>query len=185
MLTGTRVAGQVGLYGLMARFDKPEALLVASRRARDRGYSHMDAYSPMPVEGLAEAVGFRSKAVSYFVFTGGLLGACGGFGLMWWITVIAFPHIVSGRPLNSWPAYIPITFECMVLVACFTAVISMMALNGLPQPYHPVFNVPEFERASRDKFFLCIEASDPKFSVEETRTFLEELGPEEVHEVAP
>ena len=169
----------------MAEFGTPEALLAASRRARDQGYRHMDAYTPMPVEGLAEAVGFRSRAVSYFVFAGGLAGACGGFGLMWWITVIAFPHVVSGRPLNSWPAYIPITFECMVLVACFTAVIAMLALNGLPEPYHPVFNVPEFERASRDRFFLCIEATDPQFDVEATRRFLEQLGPEEVHEVAP
>lgn len=185
MLTETRVAGRVALYGLMAEFNTPEALLDAGRRARDAGYRDMDAYTPMPVEGLGEAIGFRSKAVSYFVFVGGLAGACGGFGLMWWISVIAFPHIVAGRPLNSWPAYIPVTFECMVLVACFTAVISMMALNGLPQPYHPVFNVPEFARASRDKFFLCIEASDPQFDLESTRRFLEELDPEEVHEVAP
>ncbi len=185
MLTETRVAGQIGLHGLMAEFETPEALLAASRRARDQGYRHMDAYTPMPVEGLAEAVGFRSKAVSYCVFAGGLAGACGGFGLMWWITVIAFPHIVSGRPLNSWPAYIPITFESMVLVACFTAVIVMLVLNGLPEPYHPVFNVAAFERASRDRFFLCIEASDPQFDLEVTRRFLEALGPEEVHEVSP
>ena len=185
MHTETKVAGGVVLHGLMAQFNTPEALLEAGRRARAAGYREMDAYAPMPVEGLADAIGFDSKAVSYFVFAGGLAGACGGFGLMWWITVIAFPHMVAGRPLNSWPAYIPITFECMVLVACFAAVISMMALNGLPQPYHPVFNVPEFERASRDKFFLCIEASDPQFDVQATRNFLEALGPEGVHEVAP
>jgi hypothetical protein len=185
MPTETKVAGQVKLHGLMAQFNTPEALLKAASGTRDAGYRDFDAYSPMPVEGLAEAVGFRSRAVSKFVFVGGFLGACGGFGLMWWITVIAFPHIVAGRPLNSWPAYIPITFESMVLVACFTAVISMMVLNGLPQPYHPVFNVREFERASRDKFFLCIEADDPMFDLEATRQFLEQFHPEEVHEVAP
>lgn len=172
-----------GPHGLMAEFNTPQALLAAGRSARDAGYRRMDAYSPMPVEGLAEAIGFRSRAVSWCVFIGGLAGACGGFGLMWWITVIAFPHIVAGRPLNSWPAYIPITFECMVLVACITAVVSMLALNGLPQPYHPVFNVPRFDRASRDGFFLCIEADDPQFEMEATRGFLESLAPEGVHEI--
>ena len=184
MLTGTSTASSK-LHGLMAGFSQPEPLLEAARRAYAEGYRRMDAYAPMPVEGLAEAIGFRSNAVSRWVFAAGLAGACGGFGLMWWITVIAFPHNVAGRPLNSWIAYIPITFECMVLVACFTAVIAMLALNGLPEPYHPVFNVPEFERASRDRFFLCIEAADAKFDPEATRTFLEQLHPEEVRDVTP
>jgi Protein of unknown function (DUF3341) len=185
VLTGTKVSHGVELYGLMAEFSQPEPLLGAARRAHAEGYRNMDAYSPMPVEGLAEAIGFRSSWVQRLVLVGGLLGATGGFMLCWWITVVAFPHNVAGRPLNSWPAYVPITFESMVLVACITAVVSMLALNGLPQPYHPVFNVPQFERASRDKFFLCIEASDPKFDREATRDFLEQLNPEEVLEVAP
>ncbi|MCC6364066.1 MAG: DUF3341 domain-containing protein [Bryobacterales bacterium] len=175
--------GQSGLYGLMASFDRPEPLLDAAREAHAEGYRDMDAYAPMPVEGLAEAVGFRSNSVPRIVFVGGLLGATGGFGLMWWITVIAYPHIVDGRPLNSWPAYIPITFECMVLIASLTAVVAMLGLNGLPQPYHPVFNVPQFERASRDQFFLCIEATDPKFDLAATRRFLEQQKPLEVMEV--
>lgn len=185
MLTETKVSHEVELYGLMAEFSQPEPLLQAARLAYEAGYRNMDAYSPMPVEGLAEAVGFRSNWVQRLVFMGGLLGATGGFMLCWWMTVVAFPHIVAGRPLNSWPAYIPITFEGMVLIACITAIVGMLALNGLPQPYHPVFNVPQFERASRDKFFLCIEASDPKFHRTDTRDFLKLLNPEEVLDVAP
>jgi hypothetical protein len=184
MQVETPVASPVQVYGLMASFRDPEQLLKAARRAYAEGYRQMDAYSPFPVEGLGEAIGFRSRAVSRFTFVAGLVGAAGGFGLMWWITVIAYPHNVAGRPLNSWPAYIPITFETMVLLACFTAVISMLALNGLPQPYHPVFNVPQFERASRDRFFLCIEAVDSKFDTAATREFLEQLQPEEVANVA-
>lgn len=171
------------LYGLMAEFTKPEPLVAAAQKAYDAGYRKMDAYTPMPIQGLSEAIGFTSNSVPNIVFCGGLFGACGGFGLLWWISVIAYPHNVAGRPLNSWPAYIPITFECMVLVACFTAVICMLMLNGLPQPYHPVFNVPEFARASRDRFFLCIEADDPKFDHEGTRVFLESLDPLGVTEV--
>jgi len=174
---------ETNLYGLMAEFDEPEALLEASRRAHAEGYRQMDAYSPMPVEGLAEAIGFRSSMVQRVVFAAGLLGATGGFTLCWWMTVVAYPHNVAGRPLNSWPAYVPITFESMVLIACLTAVIGMLALNGLPQPYHPVFNVERFERASRDRFFLCIEASDPKFDIRATREFLEQFGPQGVMEV--
>ena len=173
------------LYGLMAEFDQPEPLLEAARRVFEAGYRKMDAFAPMPVEGLAEAIGFRSNAVPRLVFTAGLSGAIGGFGLMYWISVIAYPHNVGGRPLNSWPAYIPITFECMVLLACLTAVVSMIMLNGLPQPYHPVFNVARFARASRDRFFLCIEATDPLFDEETTRRFLEDLHPQEVFDVAP
>jgi hypothetical protein len=186
MVTETKASGQLErLYGLMAEFDQPEPLMAAALRARAAGYRHMDAYSPMPVEGLAEAIGFRTSLVQRFVFIAGLLGATGGFTLCWWMTVVAYPHIVAGRPLNSWPAYVPITFESMVLIACLTAVVGMLALNGLPQPYHPVFNVKEFERASRDRFFLCIESTDPKFDVEKTREFLATLSPRGVMEVEP
>ena len=181
----TKATGQVELYGLMAEFDTPESLLGAAERAHEAGYRDMDAYTPMPIEGLAEAIGHRRTTVQKIVFVAGLLGATGGFMLCWWMTVIAYPHIVAGRPLNSWPAYIPITFESMVLVACITALVAMLMLNGLPQPYHPVFNVKEFERASRDRFFLCIEAKDPRFNPGETRDFLESLTPLEVMEVAP
>ncbi len=174
-----------GLHGALAQFNTPEDLIEAGEKAYAEGYRKMDAYAPMPVEGLAEAIGFRSNTISRLVFAGGLVGASAGFSLMWWISVIAFPHNVAGRPLNSWMAYIPITFECMVLVACFTAVISMLALNGLPEPYHPVFNVSQFERASRDKFFLCIEAADTKFDLKATHDFLAGLHAEEVLDVAP
>jgi ActD protein len=180
----TRVAGRLeSLYGLMAEFGTPEALLAAAEAAREAGFERMDAYAPMPVEGLAEAVGFRKTTVQKIVLAAGFLGACGGFTLCWWMTVVAYPHNVAGRPLNSWPAYVPITFESMVLVACLTALVSMLALNGLPEPYHPVFNVPEFARASRDRFFLCIESSDARFDVDGTREFLEGLRPMGVMEV--
>lgn len=149
MLTQTNDYGQLGnLHGVMAEFDDPEALLQAARQAYAAGYRQMDAYAPMPVEGLAEAIGFRNSWVQRLVFIGGLCGATGGFMLCWWITVIAYPHNVAGRPLNSWPAYVPITFETMVLIACITAVVGMLALNGLPEPYHPVFNVGRIARAS-------------------------------------
>ena len=186
MLTETKVSGKLGdLYGILAEFDSPEALLDAARAAYSEGYREMDAYTPLPVEGLAEAIGFRSSWVQRLVLIAGLCGASGGFLLCWWITVVAYPHNVAGRPLNSWPAYIPITFEGMVLIACITAVVSMLALNGLPQPYHPVFNVERFARASRDKFFLCIEAVDPRFDLDTTRQFLERLHPREVTDVEP
>jgi len=183
--TEVKTRAGVEFYALMAEFDQPEPLLEAARKAFGEGYRHMDAYSPMPVEGLAEAIGFRTSWVQRLVLAAGIAGATGGFMLCWWMTVVAFPHIVAGRPLNSWPAYIPITFESMVLVACITAVVGMLALNGLPQPYHPVFNAKQFERASRDRFFLCIEASDPHFEFERTRQFLKGFDPLEVIEVAP
>jgi hypothetical protein len=184
MPTEIKATGQLEkLYGLMAEFDTPEQLLDAAEKAREEGYREMDAYAPMPVEGLAEAVGFRTNLVQRIVFIAGICGATGGFMLCWWMTVIAYPHNVAGRPLNSWPAYVPITFELMVLIACLSAVIGMLMLNGLPQPYHPVFNVKEFERASRDKFFLCIETQDPKFDFGATWEFLEGLEPRAVMEV--
>jgi len=172
-----------GLYGVMAEFDDSEGLLHAAKKAYAAGYRKMDAYSPLEVEGLAEAIGFSRNFVSPVVLVGGILGGCGGFGLMYWISVIAYPFNVGGRPLNSWPAYIPITFECTVLLAALSAVIGMFAMNGLPKPYHPVFNVERFARASVDRFFLCIEVSDPKFDHEGVKVFLNELNPIEVSEV--
>jgi hypothetical protein len=168
----------------MAQFETPEQVVSAAQRAYDAGYRKMDAYSPMPVEGLAEAIGFKRNYVSLVVLIGGLCGCVGGFGLLWWIAVIAYPHNVGGRPFDSWPAFIPITFECTVLLAALSSVVGMLAMNKLPMPYHPVFNVAEFaQRASVDRFFLCIEANDPKFDREKTKAFLLELNPEEVSEV--
>lgn len=169
-----------GIHGILAEFDSPEELVGACERAYADGYRRMDAYAPMPVTGLAEAIGYKKNYVANCVLIAGICGACFGFGLLEWITVVAYPHNVGGRPLNSWPSYIPITFECMILFASLTAIISMLAMNGLPKPYHPLFNVTEFERASIDKFFLCIESSDPKFGVEETQQFLRNIGGNEV-----
>jgi hypothetical protein len=179
-----RFEDRFGLHGIMARFEEPEELLKAAHKAYGAGYRRMDAYTPMPIEGLAEAIGFTRHWVSLAVLIGGLLGCVGGFGLLYWIAVIAYPHNVGGRPFVSWPMYIPITFECTVLLAGLTSAIGMLIMNKLPMPYHPVFNVQSFaERASIDRFFLCIEADDPKFDRAQTRAFLEELNPEEVAEV--
>ncbi len=163
------------LYGLMAEFETPEEIVNAAQRAYDEGYRRMDAYSPMPVEGLADALGFHKTRVPLLVLIGGTLGCLGGFYLQYWCNGVAYPMNVAGRPLNSWPMFIPITFEVTVLCAALTAVFGMLALNGLPQPYHPVFNVPRFAMASRNRFFLCIESRDPKFDREKTREFLESL----------
>ena len=173
-----------GIYGVMAEFEQPEQLLDAAKRTYAAGYRKMDAYSPMPIEGLSEAIGFTRNWVSAVVLGGGLAGCVGGFGLLWWISKIAYPHNIGGRPFNSWLMYIPITFECTVLLAALSAVVGMLAMNKLPMPYHPVFNVAEFaKRASIDRFFLCIEADDPMFDREKTKAFLQELNPEEVAEV--
>lgn len=168
------------VHGAMGEFDTPEELVEACERAYAAGYRKMDAYAPMPVTGLAEAIGFKKNYVALAVLLGGIAGCTGGYGLLYWITVIAYPHNVGGRPLHSWPSYIPITFECMILIASLTALIAMLAMNGLPKPYHPVFNIPAFDRASIDKFFLCIESSDPKFRTDDTLEFLRETGAKEV-----
>lgn len=173
-----------GLYGLMAEFHHPEELVQAAHLAYTAGYRKMEGYSPLPVEGLSEAIGFKRHFVSLVVLCGGLTGMFGGFMLMWWITVIAFPHNVAGHPMNSWVSYIPLTFECTVLLAALSAVIGMFAMNGLPEPYHPVFNVQRFvERGSRDRFFLVIETADPLFDLEKTRIFLNEMEPLGVFDV--
>jgi ActD protein len=173
----------VRIYGLMAEFDDPATLLAATRHSYQEGYRRMDAYSPFPVEGLAEALGAGRKEVPLIVLLGGLVGCFGGFFMQYYIAVIYFPLNIGGRPLNSWPAFIPVTFELTVLVAALSAVFGLLALNGLPMPYHPTFNVPRFKSASRDRFFLCIEATDPKFDRYTTREHLLSLGPREVNEV--
>jgi hypothetical protein len=173
------------VYGLLAEFDDPDDLVHAARRAHEMGYRRMDAYSPFPVEGLSEAVGFQRNRLPLLVLICGIVGAAAGFSLQYFASAIDYPLNVGGRPFNSWPAFIPITFELTILIAAFGAVFGMLVLNGLPQPYHPVFNVPRFALASRDRFFLCIEATDPQFDRQETRSFLESLGAGAVSEVEP
>ena len=171
------------LYGMMAEFDNPTALVVAIHKARAAGYRAMDAYSPFPIEEVSEALHIHDRLLPALVLVGGILGCIGGFALATWTSVFDYPINVGGRPFFSWPSFIPITFECTVLVAAATCVLGLLALNGLPMPYHPVFNVPQFALATREKFFLCIEATDPQFDLTETRRFLESLEALSVAEV--
>ncbi len=171
------------LYGLVAEFDNPDTLVAASRRARLEGYRKLDAYTPFPIEELHEALGVHHTKVPLLVLVGGIVGGLSGYSLEYWVSAIAYPLNVGGRPLHSWPAFIPVTFEMTVLFAALTAVVGMLALNGLPRPYHPIFNAPRFALASRDRFFLCIEAADPRFDLDATRKFLESFEPREVTEV--
>ena len=173
------------LYGLMAEFDNPTALVEATNRARLEGFRNMDAFTPIPIEELNDALGLRRTRLPRLVLLGGILGGLGGFSLEYWASTIAYPMNIGGRPLNSWPQFIPVTFETTVLGAALTCFIGMWALNKLPMPYHPVFNVPAFDRASQDRFFLCIEATDPRFDSHTTRAFLESLHPVGVSDVAP
>ncbi len=171
------------IYGLIAEFETAGQLLRAARQAREAGYRKMDAYSPFPIEGLSEEVGFHHTRLPAIVLISGIVGGLSGFGMQYWISKIDYPINVGGRPLNSWPSFIPVTFELTILFAALSAVIGMIALNGLPMPYHPVFGAPRFARASTDRFFLAIEATDDKFDRRETRAFLESLGPMAVSEV--
>jgi hypothetical protein len=168
----------------MAEFDDPTALVAATGRAREEGYRRMDAYSPFPIEELHEALGAPPSRLPFIVLIGGIVGCIGGYALQYWVSVIAYPVNVGGKPMHSWPAFIPVTFECTILAAALAAVLGMLALNGLPMPYHPVFNVPRFALASRNRFFLVIEATDARFEIDATRRFLEALNPREVTTVA-
>lgn len=168
------------IYGLIASFVDPHDLVAASRRAHEEGYRKVDAFAPFPVEGLAEAIGFRRNSLPLVVLLGGLFGGLLGYAMQYYSAVISYPINVGGRPLHSWPAFIPVTFELTVLCAAFAAVLGMLGLNGLPEPYHPVFNAPGFELASRNRFFLLILSDDPRFDPEGTRAFLEGLGPKDI-----
>ncbi len=172
-------------YGLVAEFVDEHTILDAARRAYAEGYRRLDAYTPIPVEGLSEVVGFRKSRIPLLMLLGGIAGLVGGFALQYWVHVINYPINIGGKPLNSVPMWVPITFETTVLLAALTGVLAMILLNGLPAPYHPLFNVAEFARASQDRFFLAIEATDPRFDMTQTRRFLESLGPASVHEVLP
>jgi hypothetical protein len=171
------------IYGLMAEFENPNDLVEATRKAREEGFTKLDAYSPYPIEALAEALDIHDRKLPAVVLGGGILGGLLGYGLCYWTSVIAYPLNVGGKPLNSVPAFIVPTFETTILCAALAAVLGMLALNGLPMPYHPVFNAPRFALASRDRFFLCIESTDPKFDHDETWAFLTKLGPRVVMDV--
>ena len=180
------VAQHEPLYGLMAEFADPTSLVEAAKRTQAEGYRKYDAFSPFPIHELFEAMEVDDKRLPFMVLMGGIFGCIAGFGLCYWVSVIAYPLNVGGRPFNSWPSFIPVTFEVTILLASLTAVLALIVLNGLPMPYHPVFNVQRFrERASQDGLFLAIEADDPKFDRERTRTFLQGLGATEVNEIQP
>ncbi len=172
-----RVSGSAPpLYGVMAEFDNPTDLVAAAKETYEAGYRRINGYSPYPIEELSEAIGFTRTSLPLIVLIGGIIGGLGGFFMQYWMEVIDYPLNVGGKPLNSWPAFIPITFESTVLCAAFAAVFGMLALNKLPQPYHPVFNAPNFALATRDRFFLVIEANDPRFKHDEVLHFMKQLG---------
>jgi len=171
------------MYGLMVEFDSASDLVAAADRTREAGYKKIDAYSPFPVEGLAEAIGFHHDRVPLITLIGGLLGGSGGFLMQYWMSVVSYPTNIGGKPYNSWPAFIVITFEMTILFAAVSAVLGMLALNGLPMPYHPVFNVPRFAFATKDRFFLIVFASDKQYDPAATRSFLEGLNPRSISQV--
>ena len=172
------------IYGLMAEFDNPTALVNATRAARERGYRKLDAYTPFPIEELNDALHLHRNRLPLIVLIGGIIGGALGYLLQYYVTVWYFPINIAGRPLHSWPAYIVITFEMTILFAALACVLGLFGLCGLPMPYHPAFNVPRFASASRNRFFLCIESVDPLFDHDKTSEFLEQFEPREVSEVA-
>ena len=171
------------LFGLMAEFETPEDLLAAAKQTFAAGYRKIDAYSPMAIHGLGDAIGFPRTKLPWLVFAFGILGGISGYALCYWVSVIDYPLNIGGKPLHSGPMFIPVTFELTILFAALSSAFGMFIANGLPQPYHPVFNVPNFARASQDRFFLSIETDDPQFDLDKTRDFLNGLNPHEVAEV--
>jgi hypothetical protein len=173
------------IYGVMAEYHTPQELLEAIHAAKSAGWKTMDAFTPYPIEEVFEELGHHHSKVPLIVLVGGIIGGIGGFALQYWVSAIEYPLNVGGRPFNSWPAFIPVTFECTILLAALSAVFGMFALNGLPQPYHPVFNVKGFALASRNRYFLLIEHRDPKFTRDAARTFLSSTAAHEVSDVEP
>lgn len=172
------------IYGVVGEFETPRKLIQAANKARVAGYKQMDAYTPFPIEGLSEALGLKRSLVPLVTLIGGLLGGLSAFGFQYWVSVISYPENIGGRSLNSWPAFIPVTFELTVLGASLFAVFGMLAMNKLPQPHHPLFNVDRFQKhASVDRFFLCLQADDPKFSLAEASKFLKQIDAQNVSEV--
>jgi hypothetical protein len=171
------------VYGLMAEFDSAQELVAAAHKTHAEGYRKMDAYSPFPIEGLAEAIGFHKNRVSLVVLIGGLIGLITAYSLQYWVAVITYPTNIGGRPYHSWPSFIIVTFELTILFGGISSAVGMLALNGLPMPYHPVFNVAEFAKATENKFFLVVESSDPQYDAARTRSFLSSLAPRMVAEV--
>jgi hypothetical protein len=171
------------IYGLMAEFDSAQALVDAGRKTREAGYKKIDAYSPFPIEGLAEEIGMHFDEIPLTVLIGGIIGGCTGYLMQYWMSAVDYPLNIGGKPPHSWPAFIVITFEMTILFAGISAVLGMLAFNGLPMPYHPVFNVPRFAFASKDRFFLIVFSSDKKYNAVETRRFFETLDPRSISEV--
>lgn len=171
------------LYGLMAEFSTPQALIAGAKAARAHGYTRMDAFAPFPVEGLSHALGQGRSWLPLVFLLGGIAGGGGGYFMQWYAAVISYPLNVGGRPLHSWPSFIPVTFELTILIAALSGVLALFLSMKLPKPHHPLFNVPEFERATDDRFFLCLESADPLFALESARQFLEELCPLRIVEV--
>lgn len=170
-------------FGVAAEFETPEALVAAAKRTREAGYTKVDAYTPFPIHGLSDLLDFRDERVPIMMFIGGAIGAFLGFLLQVWTNAIDYPVNVGGKPLIGYPAFIPVTFECTVLLSALTGAIGMFALNGLPRPYDPMFNMKGFERASQDRFFLCVESDDPNFNIEEITNLLESTGSTNVEAV--
>ena len=172
-------------YGLMAEFEDPNALVAAAKQTYAAGYRNIDTFSPYPIEAAWEAIGQHDRRLSKIVLGGGITGLLTGIALQEWVHQVAYPINIAGKPLNSWPQFVPVIFELTILFAAISAVVGMIILNGLPQPYHPVFNVPRFAHASRDRFFLLVESTDPKFDRSKTLDFLKGLNPSEINEVEP
>ncbi|MEM7391684.1 MAG: DUF3341 domain-containing protein [Verrucomicrobiota bacterium] len=171
------------LYGITAEFDDSDVLIEAAKAAKAEGYTDFDAYTPFPVHGLFEAMGGKRTILPWIVLCAGTTGCLGGFFLQYWISVIDYPLNVGGRPMNSWPSFVPVTFECTILLSGLTALIGMLSLNGLPRPYHPIFNTPDYNRVTEDGYMICIEAVDQKFDIDDVKKFLKGVGGVNIHEV--